>query len=75
MMTLTRRSTSSIYHQLMRFLKIIKFSLQRDMYHCPVYKKPNRTDLTFIVCLWLKCGGFKETFWTMRGVALLCDIK
>ena len=50
-------------------------NLQREQYSCPVYKKPNRTDLTFITTLWLKCGGFKENFWTMRGVALLCDIK
>merc|ERR1712066_524482 len=50
-------------------------SLRKDMYQCPVYKKPCRTDLTFITSLYLKCGSFKDTFWTMRGVALLCDVK
>lgn len=50
-------------------------TLRKDQYQCPVYKKPCRTDLTFITSLYLKSGAFKDTFWTMRGVALLCDIK
>lgn len=49
--------------------------LQKDLYQCPTYKKPCRTGLTFITTLYLKCGGFKADFWTLRGVALLCDIK
>jgi len=50
-------------------------SLTKGMYQCPVYKKPCRTDLTFITCLWLKSGDSPADFWCMRGVALLCDIK
>uniref|UniRef100_H2YUI8 AAA+ ATPase domain-containing protein n=1 Tax=Ciona savignyi TaxID=51511 RepID=H2YUI8_CIOSA len=45
-----------------------------SLYVCPVYKKPCRTDLTYITPLWLKTTQ-KPTHWTMRGVALLCDIK
>lgn len=50
-------------------------SLTKGMYECPVYKKPRRTDLTFITKLWLKSGTKNADFWCMRGVALLCDIK
>ncbi|XP_078482966.1 dynein axonemal heavy chain 8 [Ciona intestinalis] len=45
-----------------------------SLYVCPVYKKPCRTDLTYITPLWLKTNQ-KPSHWTMRGVALLCDIK
>ncbi|KAG8306513.1 Dynein heavy chain 8, axonemal [Homalodisca vitripennis] len=44
------------------------------LYQCPVYKKPNRTDLTFVTPLWLPCK-FTPEHWILRGVALLCDIK
>ncbi|KAK3736698.1 hypothetical protein QZH41_011488 [Actinostola sp. cb2023] len=44
------------------------------LYQCPVYKKPQRTDLTYITPLWLKTVQIPD-HWTMRGVALLCDIK
>lgn len=45
-----------------------------SIYSCPVYKKPSRTDLNFIFPLSLK--SVKDTnYWTMRGVALLCDVK
>jgi len=50
-------------------------SLAKDMYSCPVYKKPCRTDLTFITTLYLKVGEQNESFWCMRGVALLCDTR
>lgn len=49
--------------------------MQQDTYACPVYKKPVRTDLTFITPLYLKCGGKKDAYWILRGVALLCDVK
>lgn len=45
-----------------------------SMYTCPVYKKPNRTDLNYITPLWLEAVRPPE-HWTLRGVALLCDIK
>ncbi|XP_025057270.1 dynein heavy chain 5, axonemal-like [Alligator sinensis] len=48
--------------------------LQGNMYSCPVYKKPQRTDLTYIFSLYLKTVQTPD-HWTMRGVALLCDSK
>ncbi|XP_071450018.1 dynein axonemal heavy chain 8 [Hetaerina americana] len=44
------------------------------LYMCPVYKKPNRTDLTYITPLWLTTVKPPD-HWILRGVALLCDIK
>nr|XP_026487863.1 dynein heavy chain 8, axonemal-like [Vanessa tameamea] len=44
------------------------------LYQCPVYKKPRRTDLTFITPLWL-CTVKNPDHWILRGVAILCDIK
>ncbi|XP_014253708.1 dynein heavy chain 8, axonemal isoform X2 [Cimex lectularius] len=45
-----------------------------ELYQCPVYKKPRRTGLNFIVPLWLECK-YTPDHWIMRGVALLCDVK
>ncbi|XP_076310266.1 dynein axonemal heavy chain 8-like [Tachypleus tridentatus] len=44
------------------------------LYQCPVYKKPKRTYLTYITSLWLKTSQNPD-HWTLRGVALLCDVK
>ncbi|VVC98542.1 unnamed protein product [Leptidea sinapis] len=44
------------------------------LYECPVYKKPNRTGLTFITPLWLPTLKHPD-HWVLRGVAILCDIK
>ncbi|XP_059501105.1 dynein axonemal heavy chain 8-like [Stegostoma tigrinum] len=44
------------------------------LYICPVYKKPQRTDLKFITALCLKTVQPPD-HWILRGVALLCDIK
>ncbi|CAF3386329.1 unnamed protein product [Rotaria sp. Silwood1] len=44
-------------------------------YVCPVYKKPRRTDLTYIFSLSLKINNNNPDFWCLRGVALLCDTK
>ena len=47
---------------------------QTMIYECPVYKKPRRTDLTYIAALMLRTM-IDPDHWIMRGVALLCDIK
>jgi len=46
------------------------------LYSCPVYKKQRRTDLNFITAVDLRTG-IKDgpDYWTLRGVALLCDIN
>ena len=43
-------------------------------YACPVYKKPRRTDLTFITALLLQTSQNPD-YWVLRGAALLCDTK
>lgn len=49
-------------------------------YFCPVYKKPRRTDLTYITAVKLRTpstpvSAANPDYWILRGVALLCDIK
>uniref|UniRef100_A0A6Q2YIW6 AAA+ ATPase domain-containing protein n=1 Tax=Esox lucius TaxID=8010 RepID=A0A6Q2YIW6_ESOLU len=51
-----------------------KRQLAISLYPCPVYKKPRRTDLTFIHTLLLRASQSPD-HWTLRGVALLCDCK
>ncbi|XP_026217964.1 dynein heavy chain 5, axonemal [Anabas testudineus] len=45
-----------------------------NLYSCPVYKKPQRTDLNFIFSLQLRTTQHAD-HWTLRGAALLCDFK
>ncbi|GFO43348.1 dynein heavy chain 5, axonemal [Plakobranchus ocellatus] len=46
------------------------------LYKCPIYKKPRRTDLTYIAEVTLRTPQTVHTdVWICRGVALLCDIK
>lgn len=46
----------------------------RMPYTCPVYRKPRRTDLTYVTSLDLNCTKNPD-HWIKRSVALLCDIK
>jgi dynein heavy chain len=43
-------------------------------YVCPIYKKPKRTDRTFIATVNLRTNVTPDT-WTLRGTCLLCDTK
>ncbi|KAI4895809.1 hypothetical protein NFI96_021985 [Prochilodus magdalenae] len=44
------------------------------LYICPIYKKPRRTDLTYISAIALRTVQPPD-HWILRGVAVLCDIK
>ena len=44
------------------------------LYLCPVYKKPHRTDLTYITFISMRTVPNPD-HWTLRGVAALCDTK
>ncbi|ROT80144.1 hypothetical protein C7M84_001143 [Penaeus vannamei] len=46
-----------------------------NLYECPIYRKPQRTDATYIGSIDLETMDFPPSHWTLRGVALLCDIK
>ncbi|XP_077138122.1 dynein axonemal heavy chain 8 isoform X2 [Ranitomeya variabilis] len=43
-------------------------------YICPVYKKPERTDLHYVTTVSLKTSEPPD-HWILRGVAALCDIN
>ena len=44
------------------------------LYECPIYRKPARTDVNYIGSIDFE-SDIGPRHWTMRGVALLCDIK
>ena len=63
-------------------LYAINSTAGRDVktYECPIYRKPRRTDLEFVCFVDLKSGQTSKgpvnpIHWTMRGTALLCDMK
>ncbi|CAH8603584.1 unnamed protein product [Dicrocoelium dendriticum] len=56
--------------------KEVPKEMLKNLYVCPVYKKPRRTDLTFVTSFYLRCPlGKPAEFWILRGTALLCDIR
>lgn len=44
------------------------------LYECPVYRKPQRTDQKYVGSIDFETD-ISPRHWTLRGVALLCDIK
>ncbi|XP_033349446.1 dynein heavy chain 5, axonemal isoform X1 [Bombus vosnesenskii] len=44
------------------------------LYECPIYRKPQRTDSKYIGSIDFETDH-NPRHWTLRGVALLCDIK
>lgn len=44
------------------------------LYECPIYRKPQRTDLKYVGSIDFETD-LSPRHWTLRGVALLCDIK
>lgn len=49
-----------------------KLYAKAQLYDCPMYTKPQRTDLAFVATVKLPVGSKDEDYWTLRGVALLC---
>ena len=47
---------------------------KNQFYSCPIYKKPRRTDRTFIATVNLRTNLLPDV-WTLRGCCLLCDTK
>ncbi|KZC10625.1 Dynein heavy chain 5, axonemal [Dufourea novaeangliae] len=44
------------------------------LYECPIYRKPQRTDTKYVGSIDFETDH-NPRHWTLRGVALLCDIK
>ncbi|XP_066590394.1 dynein axonemal heavy chain 5 [Prorops nasuta] len=44
------------------------------LYECPIYRKPHRTDQKYVGSIDFETDH-NPRHWTLRGVALLCDIK
>lgn len=44
------------------------------LYECPIYRKPQRTDQKYVGSIDFETD-ISPRHWTLRGVALLCDIK
>ena len=58
------------------YIYAVQSSAGKDpkMYECPIYRKPNRNSATYIGSIDLETD-VNPRHWTLRGVALLCDIK
>ena len=48
--------------------------LTDEIYACPLYKKPSRTDSQYVTSLYLPCKKL-SSYWILAGVSLLCDNK
>jgi dynein heavy chain len=46
-----------------------------NLYNCPVYKYPKRTDKYLVFRVALPCEAPGPTKWKLRGVALLCSCE
>ena len=60
------------------YLYAVNTTMGKDptVYECPIYRKPQRTDATYIGSIDLDTvTELPPSHWTLRGVALLCDIK
>lgn len=68
--------TPKVLYTLIPVVHVFAVNVEKNKtgYDCPVYKKPKRTDLTYIFPLQLKTNKNPD-HWTLRGVALLCDTK
>uniref|UniRef100_A0A182SSX8 Dynein heavy chain C-terminal domain-containing protein n=1 Tax=Anopheles maculatus TaxID=74869 RepID=A0A182SSX8_9DIPT len=58
------------------FIYAINTTAGKDprLYECPIYRKPQRTDQKYVGSIDFETD-FNPRHWTLRGVALLCDIK
>ena len=64
----------SIIIPVVHLYAVTNYTKDAKAYYCPIYKKPCRTDLTFITSIALQTVKPPE-HWILRGVAALCDIK
>lgn len=58
------------------FIYAINTTAGKDpkLYECPIYRKPQRTDQKYVGSIDFETDH-NPRHWTLRGVALLCDIK
>ncbi|XP_075060558.1 dynein axonemal heavy chain 8 [Mixophyes fleayi] len=71
-------STPRVLHTLLPVVHIFAVSAPAikdpKLYMCPVYKKPVRTELSYVTVIYLRTS-LPADHWILRGVALLCYIK
>eukprot|EP00762_Andalucia_godoyi_P000483 ANDGO_03248.mRNA.1 Dynein gamma chain len=64
-----------LYHALpVLYVTAVQSSAKKqtgNQYKCPVYTNPARTDRNYVFTVDLRCQE-NPSFWTLRGVALLC---
>ncbi|XP_015833540.2 dynein axonemal heavy chain 5 isoform X3 [Tribolium castaneum] len=71
-------SKAKVLYELMPVIYIyaINTTAGKDpkLYECPIYRKPQRTDQKYVGSIDFETDH-NPRHWTLRGVALLCDIK